>query len=434
MTRAEIRLWGRTVGTVSWDPVARLGRFEYAREFAADGPALAPLMMPLSHRTYSFPDASRETFRGLPGLVADALPDRFGTVLTDAWLASQGRRPEDLDPVARLCFTGRRGMGALEFLPADGPADRSTEPLDLDRLVRTASDILINHDQPASDPANPRVSDGMSQILEIGTSAGGSRAKAVVGWTGRDAALRAGQGPVGDGFDPWLLKFDGVAENKDREQADIMGYGRIEHAYHKMAVAAGISMAECRLFEENGRYHFVTRRFDRAADGAKRHMQTLSAMAHFSIDRPGEHSYEQLFEVCLRLGLTEAELVEQSRRVAFNIVARNQDDHAKNTSFLMDPSGGWSLSPAYDLTFSYNPAGQWTKTHQTSVAGKLDGFAIDDFVTCVETAGIDRRRATEILAEVCDAVARWPTFAEASGVPADQMDRIGAAHRLGLRP
>lgn len=434
MTQAEIRLWGRTVGTVSWDPAARLGRFEYARGFLANGPALAPIMMPLSHRAYRFPEASRETFRGLPGLLADALPDRFGTVLTDAWLASQGRRPEDLDPVARLCFTGRRGMGALEFLPADGPADSSAEPLDLDQLVRTASDILVNHDRSAPGPVNRQTSKGMPQILEIGTSAGGSRAKAVVAWTGRDKELCAGQGPAGNGFDPWLLKFDGVAENKDREQADIMGYGRIEHAYHKMAVAAGISMAECRLLEDNGRYHFVTRRFDRAADGAKRHMQTLSALAHFSIDRPGEHSYEQLFEVCLRLGLTKAELVEQARRIAFNIVARNQDDHAKNTSFLMDPSGGWSLSPAYDLTFSYNPAGQWTKTHQTAMAGKLDGFAIDDFVACVETAGIDRRRATEILAEVGDSVARWPAFAEASGVPQDQVARIAAAHRLDLRP
>ena len=434
MTGAEIRLWGRTVGTVSWDAAARLARFDYDRSFMADGPSLAPLMMPPSRRSYAFPDASSETFRGLPGLLADALPDRFGTVLTDAWLASQGRRPEDLDPVARLCFTGSRGMGALEFLPADGPVEQSTDRLDLDRLVRTASDILINRKRLPSRFANPSPSDALPPILQIGTSAGGSRAKAVVAWTGRDDDLRAGQGHVGDGFDPWLLKFDGVAENRDREQAEIMGYGRIEHAYHKMAVAAGISMAECRLLEENGRYHFVTRRFDRTADGTKCHMQTLSAMAHFSIDRPGEHSYEQLFQACMRLGLTEAELVEQGRRLAFNIVARNQDDHAKNTSFLMDPSGVWTLSPAYDVTFSYNPTGHWTRTHQTSMAGKLDGFAIDDYVACVETAGIDRGRATDILAQVCDAVARWPAFADASGVPQEHIDSIGAAHRLDLRP
>lgn len=434
MTEAAVRLWGRPVGTVRWQADRGCAVFTYAPGFIDSGLEIAPLMMPLASTSYQFSHASHETFRGLPGLVADSLPDKFGTVLTDDWLAAQGRPPSSFNPVERLCFTGSRAIGALEFVPTDGPLGDGSDPLDLGQLVHLASEILIRRGNPPRRPDNRLTEDGMPAILQIGTSAGGSRAKAVVAWDGRDGVVRTGQGPVGDGDGHWLIKFDGVRGNKDREDDAPSGYGRIEYAYHLMATRAGIAMAECRLLAENGRHHFMTRRFDRKGHGDKLHLQTLSAMAHVHFDRPGTYSYEQVLQVCRQLNLPQFDVEAQFRRMVFNIVARNQDDHAKNTSFMMDPAGTWSLSPAYDVTFAYNPTGAWTRLHQTTLAGKRDDFTIDDIVACAATADIGRDRAIEILAEVCAAVADWPSCADEAGILPVNRDSIASSHRLGLTP
>ena len=433
MTVAEVRLWGRTIGAVSWNDDRDVAHFEYDPAFVSGGPQVAPLTMPRSGEIHSFPALSRQTFHGLPGLLADSLPDRFGTALIDAWLARQGRDPGDFNPVERLAYVGRRGMGALEFLPARGPADRSAA-VDVAALVELASDVLSNRTALGGSLAPAGRERALQDILRVGTSAGGARAKAVIAWNPETHEVRSGQVKAGDGFSHWLLKFDGVAGNRDRELEDPKGYGLIEYAYHGMARAAGIRMIECRILHENDRHHFMTRRFDRTDTGGKIHMQSLGALAHYDFNQPGAHSYEQALRVIDRLGLGKDAAEEQFRRLAFNIVARNQDDHVKNIAFLMDRSGRWRLSPAFDVTYSYNPQGRWTGAHQMTLNGKRDGFEAGDFVACARNASLKRGRAAAILREVQGAVSRWAEFAGAAGVPGDSVRRIGAVHRTDLLP
>ena len=429
---AEVRLWGRTIGAVTLGDGHDVAAFQYEPAFAQSGIEISPLVMPLSDRVYSFPELARDTFHGLPGLLADSLPDRFGQALIDAWLARQGRTPESFNAVERLCYTGRRGMGALEFAPAIGPRASEGRRIEIDALVELAGDILARRralDLSFDDASRERA---MAEILRVGTSAGGARAKAVIAWNPSTNEVRSGQVNVGKGFQYWILKFDGVAGNKDKELEDPQGYGVIEYAYALMARDAGITMSECRLLEEGGRRHFMSRRFDRLDSGAKLHMQSLGALAHYDYNMAGAYAYEQAFLVMRRLGLSMDDIEQQFRRMAFNVVARNQDDHVKNIAFLMDQDGRWSLSPAFDVTYSYNPAGLWTATHQMSINGKRDDFELEDFRACARTAGMKRGRAESILAEVELVVARWPEYAEASGVEPRQREQIRAAHRLGV--
>ena len=434
MTVAEVTLWGRTIAAVSWDDDLGLAHFEYDPSFIPSGREIAPLTMPLSEEIYSFPALPRQTFAGLPGLLADSLPDRFGNALIDAWLARQGRSPGDFNSVERLCYMGTRGMGALEFVPALGPAHRAATEIDVAALVELASEILTRRADLAGSFETPRRRKVLEDILRVGTSAGGARAKAIIAWNPRTDEVRSGQISAGEGFSHWLLKFDGVAGNRDRELEDPQGYGLIEYAYHSMARAAGMHMNECRILRENGRNHFMTRRFDRTDMGRKLHMQSLGAMAHYDFNQPGACSYEQALRVIDRLELSKEAVEEQFRRMAFNIVARNQDDHVKNIAFLMDRSGRWSLSPAFDVTYSYNPTGRWTGTHQMTLNGKRDGFEAGDFVACGQNAAMKRGRATEILREVQHAVSRWREFAEQAGVPVRTARAIAATHRTGLLP
>jgi len=433
VTVAEVRLWGRTIGAVSWNDDRDSAHFEYDPAFLPGGRQVAPLTMPLASEIFSFPVLPRPTFHGLPGLLADSLPDRFGHALIDAWLARQGREPGDFNSVERLCYVGPRGMGALEFRPAKGPPYRS-ERVDVAALVELASDILTKRTALEGSLATACREQAMQDILRVGTSAGGARAKAVIAWNPETNEVRPGQIKAGGGFSHWLLKFDGVAGNRDRELEDPQGYGLIEYAYHAMARAAGIQMTECRILQENGRHHFMTRRFDRTDTGGKLHMQSLGALAHYDFNQPGAYSYEQALRVIDRLGLGKDAAEEQFRRMAFNIVARNQDDHVKNIAFLMDRSGRWRLSPAFDVTYSYNPEGRWTGAHQMTLNGKRDGFEVDDFVACARNASLRRGRATAILRDVQGAVSRWREFAEAAGVPARTTRRIAAAHRTELPP
>ncbi len=375
---AEVRLWGRTIGAVYMDDAGGYAAFQYTAEFAESGIQVAPLVLPLNRRIYEFPELPRRTFHGLPGLLADSLPDRFGNALIDAWLATTGRTAESFSPIERLCYTGARGMGALEFAPALGPKPRKATRIDIDALVTLASDILTEPRNLKGTLTAASRKKVLADILKVGTSAGGARAKAVIAWNRKTNQVRSGQIAAGPGFSYWLLKFDGVAGNKDKELDDPQGYGAIEYAYSLMARAAGITMSECRLLEEHGRRHFMTRRFDRLLDGGKLHMQSLGALAHFDYNQPGAYSYEQALLAIRQLDLPMLALEEQFRRMLFNIVARNQDDHVKNIAFLMDREGRWSLAPAFDITYSYNPSGSWTATHQMTVNGKRDGFVMAD--------------------------------------------------------
>jgi serine/threonine-protein kinase HipA len=431
-TLARVRLWGTTIGVVSME-AGRPAVFQYDPAFLASGIEVSPLRMPLRADPYEFPTLNPDSFHGLPGLLADSLPDRYGRALIDAWLAGQGRRPESFDSVERLCYVGLRGMGALEFLPARGPRASRNRDIRVAALVELASEVLAHRGDLVASLAAGQRGEAMRDILSVGTSAGGARAKAVVAWNPQTGVVRSGQLDAGPGFEHWLLKLDGVAGNRDRETlADPQGYGAIELAFAHMARDAAITMTECRLLEENGRRHFMTRRFDRDADGGKRHMLSLAALAHFDFAQAGAHSYEQAFNVIRELGLDAAAAEQQFRRMAFNVIARNQDDHVKNIAFLMDRAGRWRLSPAFDLAYSYNPSGDWTAQHQMSLAGKRDGFSVEDFRQVGRIATLKRGQAQSILDEVTAVVSEWPRYAESVGVDDHHIRRITPTLRLNL--
>jgi serine/threonine-protein kinase HipA len=432
-TVAEVRLWGTRIGAVLLPDGEAVASFEYEPGFASSGIELSPIAMPLTAvRPYRFPELAEQSFSGLPGLLADSLPDRYGNALIDAWLATRGREPSDFDAVERLCYIGRRGMGALEFAPARRPRPARSHRVDVEALVELAAEVMSERADLAVSLQEPGKKQALREILRVGTSAGGARPKALIAFDPKTEEVRSGQLDSERGFEPWILKFDGV-EDKTRDLGASRGYGAIEWVYSEMAREAGIEMAECRLLAEGERRHFMTRRFDRAADGSKLHMQSLAALAHLDFRQPGASSYEQSFQVIRRLGLPRDAVEQQFRRMVFNVVARNQDDHVKNIAFLMDREGRWSLSPAFDLVYAHNPAGRWTAQHQMSVDGKRDGFTIEDLRRVAEVASMKRGQAERILAEVTDAVARWPELAADAGVGEDRIDRIAATHRLGLR-
>ncbi|MDP0587789.1 MAG: type II toxin-antitoxin system HipA family toxin [Candidatus Endonucleobacter bathymodioli] len=432
MTAAQIKLWGKSIGAVSWDDSAGLAHFEYESEFINSDIEVAPFTMPLSRQIYSFAALPRETFHGLPGLIADSLPDDFGNALINVWLAKQGRSPETFNPVERLCYIGARGMGALEYQPSQGNFSNKPESVDVKALVELASKILTKRNTLEGSFAPELRENSLQEILKIGTSAGGARAKAIIGWNQKTNEVRSGQVTAGEGFTDWLLKFDGVSGNKDKELDDPAGYGLIEHAYYQMAREAKIDMEESRLLKENGRNHFMTKRFDRTASGQKIHMQSLCAMEHFDFKQAGAYSYEQALRTIRKLGMPMATIEQQFRRMAFNIIGRNQDDHVKNISFLMDKSGNWSLSPAFDMTYSYNPQGDWTNKHQMSLNGKCDHFTIDDFKVCAKNISMKRGRAEEIVRQVQKAILQWKHFADESSIPAKIANSVAKAHRTDI--
>lgn len=437
-TLAEIVLWDRSIGAIAWDPARQVGTFEYASDFLPSGIQIAPLTMPLRAGVHQFPELPARSFRGLPGLLADSLPDRFGNLLIDQWLVRQGRSPANFNPVERLCYLGARGMGALEFRPALRAGRDVAAPVQIDALVQLANEALARKAGLATAPTHDddTRAAALRDILRVGTSAGGARAKAVVAFNALTGEFRSGQVDAPPGFEHWLLKFDGVSENRDKEAlADPRGYGRIEYAYHLMARAAGITMSDCRLLEENGRAHFMTRRFDRPSGPVKKlHLQSLCALAHYDFNAAGAYAYEQAFAVLRTLGLPHADQEEMFRRAAFNVIARNQDDHTKNIAFLMDQAGRWSLAPAYDVAYSYNPDGEWTARHQMTLNGKTDHFEPADLIGCARVAGVKAARAKAILGTIADAVRRWPEFAAAARIDESTTTRIAATHRLALVP
>ena len=414
-----VHLWGNLVGALSFDAGARCYAFEYDPAWRRAGVEIAPLQMPLAsrQRIFRFPQLNRATYNGLPGAIADALPDAFGNALIDRWMRDRGIEAEAITPLDRLSYMGSRAMGALEFRPAQDRGGDTPAPLEMKALVEAARRVLTGQlDEAGADEA-------LRAIIRVGTSAGGARAKAVIAWNPGTNEMRSGQLDVPDGFEHWLLKFDGVGA--DSELGTGAHYGRIEYAYSLMAREAGIEMMPCRLLEENGRAHFMTRRFDRE-DGRKHHVQTLCAMAHLDYNLREANSYEQLFDTARKLGLGTEAMAELFRRTVFNVAARNCDDHTKNFAFMLREGGQWELTPAYDVTHAYNPKGVWTYQHLMSVGGQFKDITRAGLLKLAMEFGVSGSR--EQVARVAEAVSRWPRFAEAAGLPHAVMSNVGRDH------
>ena len=416
----NVYLWDTFVGSASIAEGSPVVRFEYSADICDLGVELAPCRMPLSGRIYSFPELPFRSFHGLPGLLADSLPDKFGNKVIAAYLRSRNLNPDDLTSVDRLAYVGKRGMGALEYRPALLDKEDRAERIEVEWLAELADAVLkMREDARAS------LVGGMTDyapILRVGSSAGGARAKALIGWNEASGEVRSGQVALPEGFGYWLIKFDGLTGNGDKEGDDKWGYGRVEYAYHLMAKAAGIDMTECRLWN---RRHFMTRRFDRTSTGEKLHMLTLGAMAHYDFNDPQVNSYEAAFDVTRQVvGEARAE-TELFRRMVFNVLAWNCDDHVKNIAYLMDRNGEWTLSPAYDECYAYNPAGAWTGAHQMSVNGKRSGIALADLLAVAPQANLRERKARQIVSEVRDAVAAWTRFAAEAEVKDEFVTKIG---------
>lgn len=423
MTNAIVKLWGTEVGYVSFDE--RNGgpaRFEYARDFLRSNIQISPVTMPLSERVYSFPTLPSETYFYLPGLLADSLPDKFGNQIFQSWLNANGR--DDMNPVERLCYLGSRGMGALEYEPDIGDRFDHTAELDLESLRQVASDIL------AQRTAFRGRDSAMEQLLEISTSAGGARAKAIIAWNEQTGEVRSGQVQAEPGFTYWLLKFDGISNNGDKDGPDEHQHTRIELAYYYMATACGIDMTPCRIHVNDGYYHFLTQRFDRdQKTGAKIHMQSLCGLAHLDFNTPGVCSYEQAAMLAARIGCPQGDAERLFRRMIFNVLARNQDDHTKNISFLMDKQGQWRLSPAYDMSWSYKPGSKWVGAHQMTINGKRDGFTEEDYLACASKMSIRRSKAKKIISEVEAGISTWRECAERADLDPSITGRIQGTFR-----
>jgi serine/threonine-protein kinase HipA len=423
MNTAFINLWGKQVGAVYWDVDRRLASFEFTAEFADLQWDIAPLQMPLEQRgrVFNFPElGSSSTFKGLPGLLADVLPDKYGNALINTWLVRNGRPAGSMHPVEMLCFIGNRGMGALEFEPVTPKTADVATSLEISGLIDIASTILNNR-QEFSTKLNKDEEKALLDILKIGTSAGGARAKALIAYNEETKEVRSGQTDTPRGFEQWLIKFDGV---HDSQFGESFGYGRVEMAYHLMALSCGIEMTECRLLEEHDRAHFMTKRFDRIGNAEKLHVQTWCAMSHLDFQNVGAYSYEELFQTMRLLGLPYPQAEQLFRRMTFNVIARNCDDHTKNFGFTMDKSGEWRLSPAYDVCHAYRPGSIWVSQQSLSVNGKRDGINRDDLLHVAKQMNI--KKADAIIAEVQQVVNNWNTFADETGVEEELQQAIGS--------
>ena len=425
MSLANVNLWGRRIGAVRQDHPDAFAVFEYDRPFLASNVEPSPLRMPKREGLFEFTALPRATFHGLPGMLWDSLPDHFGRRLIERYFESVGKPASSLDAVQMLCYVGMRGMGALEFTPAlDRPS--ISAPVDVSRLREFAA-LAFEDDVAWSTELS--AGEGLEELLEVGTSAGGARPKAVIGWNPETNEVRSGRVDLSDGFQYWILKFDGVGAG-DREFGRSRGYGAIEYAYSLMAARAGVEMMGCQIFAEGGRRHFMTKRFDRRDDGSKLHMQTLAGLTHVDFNQPGSASYEDAFDVLRTIGAPIEDIEQQYIRMLFNVVARNQDDHPKNISFLMNKHGDWRLSPAYDVSFAFNPTGEFTSRHQMSIRGKLDGFTADDFQQIADRAGLVRGRWRLLLDRVVASTEDWMEIASEAEVPAERAAAIREVFRL----
>jgi len=427
---AEIWIWGTLAGAVLWDESTQVGSFEFSRDFLQYGLDISPVKMPLAQgrKVFAFPELRKakgdpfDTFKGLPGLLADMLPDMYGNKLINAWLIQNGRPAESLNPVEQLCFIGERGVGALEIKPTLRSEKQKSSSLEIDSLVNIAGKILNSREDFHSSLTGEEQS-ALSDILKIGTSAGGARAKAVIAYNPKTGKVKSGQVKASTGFSYWIIKFDGV---HDSQFGATMGYGRVEMAYYLMAKSAGIEMSECSLLEENGRAHFMTKRFDRKDNGQKIHMQSLCGLRHFDFNQVGFYSYEQVFETMRMLRISYPEAEQLFIRMVFNVLARNCDDHTKNFAFLMDQDGKWRLSPAFDVCYAYRPGSIWVSVQSLMVNGKRDNIMESDFLEVARKMNI--KKPEEKIQSVISSVKRWKEFAEQ--VRVDSKLRDGIARTL----
>lgn len=427
MNTAFVKIWGQTAGAVAWDEKSGIASFEYDPAFKKLGWELSPLKMPLTpeQKIYSFPELRKErdsvydTFKGLPGLLADMLPDRYGSELINLWLAQQGRPENSMNPVEMLCFIGERGMGALEFEPAMQKQSINTFAVDMDSLVEIAGKMLSRKEAFVTNLKSGEEK-AMREILKIGTSAGGARPKAVIAYNKKTGEVRSGQTKAPEGFEHWLLKLDGVSEV---QLGTTHGYGCVEYAYYLMAVDCGIEMMPCRLLEENGRAHFMTKRFDREGSWIKHHIQTFCALKHFDYNHINSYGYEQLFQTMRELKLTYAEAEQMFRRMVFNVIARNCDDHTKNFSFILKQNSRWQLAPAYDICHAYRPGSEWVSRHALSINGKRDNITREDLIEIGRS--IRNKKAREVIDEIYDKVRKWDFYAAEAGVDKEKRQEIG---------
>jgi serine/threonine-protein kinase HipA len=421
---ATIKLWSQPVGVVSWDANKGIGVFEFYPRFKKSGLDVSPFMMPISSRTntFSFPDLRDTSFQGLPGLLADSLPDRFGNELINSWLLSKGRPEGSLNPVEKLCFIGTRSIGAMEFEPATPKQNDKSKLLEIDSMISLVSEIMLHKRTLKANLKNQK--GALKNILQVGTSAGGQRAKAIIAYNTKAGDVRSGHGTIPKGFEHYILKFDGV---KDKVLGSSGGWGKVEMAYHKMALAAGIDMMPSLLIHENKRAHFITKRFDRVGANGKLHAQTFGALKHHDYNNPTRYSYEDLFATTIQLGCRD-HLPQLFRRMVFNVLSMNCDDHVKNFSFLMDRAGNWSLSPAYDICHSYNPNSPWTSQHNLSVGGKRAKINVSDLKKFADSFRINKTDV--IIDDVSRVVKNWESFAQEQKVATPIMKDI--KRTLGL--
>jgi len=430
---AEVKLWGDRVGILSMNTDRLSTVFQFDSEFLKKGLDIAPLLMPLktlnSQKIFSFqPDDEIDfrTYRGLPAFIADSLPDSFGNKVIEAWLSQQNRDINSFSAIERLCYTGERGLGALEYHPLIHVSSHIVD-VDIKNLVQLANDVLTERTNLNTNFA--RGDEALMDIVRVGTSAGGTRPKAVIAFNETTGDVKSGQiADIPEGYEHWLIKLDGVSKSEDLGLSS--GMGRVEYAYHLMAKDCGIEMAKCRLMEEGGRAHFMTRRFDRPGGGEKLHIQTLNAIARKSYKLIDTHYYEHLFSVIREMRLPYSAIEQQFRRMVFNVVAKNCDDHTKNVSFLMDNNGNWSLSPAYDITYAYNPSGYWNRRHLMGINGKFDDFTGKDLEKVGVAEGI--RNRNRIIEQICDVVGQWPEYARVAGIDKTLYEKIGAVHETHI--
>ena len=424
MIGTEVYLWGTKIGTVIQQNITEIPQFMYDKKFLKSEIELSPIMMPLSSQIYSFPTLSEKTFHGLPGMLADSLPDKYGNKIIDNYLAKEGRSIEGLTAVERLCYVGKRGMGALEYVPQKG-YEIPDQSIDIDKLAKLADDILAEREN-LSIKADVNA---LQQLIKVGTSAGGARAKALIAWNEEIGDIRSGQIDAGKGYSYWLLKFGTIRNNKDKDkEADGKDYAKIEYAYYLMTIDAGIQMEECRLIKTAEGVHFATKRFDRDKDGKKIHMQSLGGIAHYDFNEAGAHSYEQIAGIMRKLSLPQIEIEQLFKRMVFNEVAKNYDDHVKNVSFLMDRRGKWKLAPAYDMTFSYNPTSLWTSNHQIMINGKRNGITIEDMFICGKNMDISEKKIKQIVNQTIQVVNHWPQYAQKAELEEVYMEEIRKHH------
>ncbi len=434
---AEVKIWNQLVGALAWDDANALGAFEFDSGFKSKGIDLAPLMMPVasSQKIFSFPelrnqsDPSLDTFRGLPGLLADALPDRYGNDLINAWLSSQGRPANSMNPVELLCFIGTRGMGALEFEPQVFNSQKNTFSIEIDSLVGMAQTVLSKRKKFNQNLSNDQ-EHSMREILRIGTSAGGARPKAVIAYNEKTGEVRSGQTNAPKGFEHWLIKLDGVS---DTQFGKSKGYGKVEMAYYLMAKDCGIDMMPSMLFEENGRAHFMTKRFDREGSDTKHHIQTFCAIKHYDYNQVTSYSYEQLLQTMRELKLPYDQAVQMFRRMVFNVAAKNCDDHTKNFAFMMKQGEAWSLAPAYDICHAYKPDHRWVSQHALSINGNRKAITKADLLQVAANIKTGREDWNGIIDKITSVVRNWKNYADQVRVNPALRDEIDNTLKTQLR-